>query len=204
MNKHIWVLLRNLFNDHLSYRIKLNTNNSDTGSCINGNQNFVCSYKPNYQIMISSPLMNIFQDLIGTIHTDNDTQITKEYYVTVLIVILKFHPFVAPLYLAYLFQQFVSNFDPLASRQEYLSYNPVENFAQGNYNDNSMVQYTEPLLKLEQKVFRIIMNKILSTSCNLNGIAASYLTKYEYFLWIFAFCFVVTVSTLTIIHPRSH
>lgn len=195
LNRNISKLLRTLFSEQLSYRLKLNTIDSDTGICvhIDYKKTFECSCKTFYQITMSSSLTAAVLDSIERISNNNET-ITQKEDVSALIVLLKFYPITVPLFLAYLFDKYSLYSEmPEFESTDFAGLNinrNLGNAVQVPENIEGKVEYrNEILVPKEKQIFQMIFDNLSSAdSCDLRTIANRYLDKDEIHSWITVLC----------------
>lgn len=183
LNYNISLLINNLFSEFYGsyHRVLLYPVESQTGDCIHNkiNKTYECLCKPKYIIMISKVLNNKISKLIEKSKNKETIKITHINNFITFIVMLKFYPITAPLFLSLLFHKLkISLTDSEIERYD----NAVMNFDIETQVVREVTEgvneYRENFIKRETKLFQIIMRELSSTdSCNLRAVGENYFVE---------------------------
>lgn len=189
MENNISLFIEKLFPaQQSSPRVKLNPIDSQTGQCIkNNNKNILeCLCNSNYQIMINKSFNSkILPSIEQRIQKNNKRGISKVEYFIAFIILLKFNPTTAPLFLGYLFREFnirLENvpFEPIDSTDINLD---IEAQAKSEEVEGK-IENIEELIENEDKLYEIVMKQVLNnSSCDLRALAERYFDTEEFFVW---------------------
>lgn len=165
MNQHISFMIENLFTEPIRYyRVNLNAIDSQTGKCVRNDHKEVyeCECTTNYQIKISRSLFTFIEQLINNRVTARSLPEIDEYLkgkrLAAFMILLKFHPVTAPLFLGYIFRQF------RLCLENYASVNLSENAPPDlSGNVRGLIDDNGEFIEYDEKLFKRIMKKISST-----------------------------------------
>lgn len=179
MNQNISFLIEKLFGaTNRLYCVKLNPIDSQTGECVNNEDKkvFECVCKTNYQIEVNTSLVRTMQRsmnnrVIATSFQELDN-LRKTKALTAFMLLLKFHPITAPLFLGYLFRKYKISVENSAVM------NLGINIPNLSGNVPGMIENKGKFIEKEEKLFKKIMKEISSTnSCDLRAQADLYFNK---------------------------
>lgn len=154
---------------------------------------------------MTGSLIPIFvRNSIEKINYNNGTEITEKEYFSVLLLILKFHPHAAPLYLAFLFKLYLSkseNAERLLSEIANLDVEESSGNAVHIVPEDVLgrVEYVGQLFKKEEELFQIIIKKVsLGKSCDLRVIYEHYLDNIRALTYSLLLCiFPLSITALS-------
>lgn len=188
LNYHISLLIENSFPvfQQPFYHVKLYPIHPQTGDCVDNkiNKTYECVCKPKYIIMISKFLNEKIQRLITESAKSNTKEITIEENFSAFIVMLKFYPVTAPLFLGFLLNKLNVSLTKFDIQPFEISDEDLDIEAQIINNDTKGVnEYRDTFIEKERELFQIIMKVISAGQCNLRTLAKRYLDDRLIYLW---------------------
>lgn len=205
MNHNIPKITQNLFYqfDRLYHRVKLYPVDSQTGACIDNkiNKTYECVCKPKYVIKISKFFNNKILRLIKSSKQNKKINITDEHKFIAFILMLKFYPISAPLFLGFLFHKLkipLGKSDIKDLQNEIMKID-IENQVVQEATEG-VNEYKENFIKRETELFQIIMKELISThSCNIRAIGENYFDEGDIVICYVVGIFVIGGFGLTIL-----
>lgn len=193
LNHNISLLIENSFPEYQQpfYRVKLYPIHPQTGDCVYDkiNKTYECLCTPKYIIMISKFLNEKILRLIEESTKNNTTEIIEEENFSAFIVMLKFYPVTAPLFLGFLLKKLnvsLTQFD--IQRFETADENlDIETQIVREEETEGVNEYREAFIERESELFQMIMELTSADSCNLRILAERYLDDGNFHLWSFVF-----------------
>lgn len=159
-----------LGSDPLRCEIKLNPINSNVGKCIKRNrQVFECQCNPNYQIMVSELLKRNTEYNVQ--HTTNYVGTLKIQDYSVFLLLLKFHPLSAVLYLAYLIYVYDLRLQPVSvDIPDYL----VQDTNIETHFEGGLIEDRGSFLENDEEIFKSFLQKVKKRNpCDLGKFGAN-------------------------------
>lgn len=190
MNQYISLLIKYSFSTkHPTYLVQLYPIHSQTGDCINDpkKKTYKCYCKPQYVVTISRSLdREIRRSIVNRMMNKKALIKTEEKFIAFML-LLKFNPFIAPLFLAKLFSEF--NVRPTKEDLKFY-YSVATSSDIEAQNSNEVIDYKRDLMSTDYVLFQSVMKDVSTDTCGIHDLLP-YTDQSNMLLSIFLCCSLV-------------